>query len=236
MLKATAFNVTCSVEETEKKMKTVIFGPPGSGKGTYASRLQAKLGVDVIAMGDIFREIMKEDSPLGRQVKGFVEKGLLVPDDVVIEVLKQRLVKVSSGRGFILDGFPRTIEQAEALDKLVKIDAVILLTVPDWIIVERLSTRRVCRKCGEVYNVRYLKPKVEGACDKCGGELYQRSDDTAEVIRDRIKVYERQTKPILQRYNEKRIPFVEFKCEKLETPPEVAVESILRELKKLNLA
>jgi len=236
MLKATAFNVTCSVEETEKKMKTVIFGPPGSGKGTYASRLQAKLGVDVIAMGDIFREIMKEDSPLGRQVKGFVEKGLLVPGDVVIEVLKQRLVKVSSGRGFILDGFPRTIEQAEALDKLVKIDAVILLTVPDWIIVERLSTRRVCRKCGEVYNVRHLKPKVEGACDKCGGELYQRSDDTAEVIRDRIKVYERQTKPILQRYNEKRIPFVEFKCEKLETPPEVAVESILRELKKLNLA
>ena len=236
MLKATAFNVTCSVEETEKKMKTVIFGPPGSGKGTYASRLQVKLGADVIAMGDIFREIMKEDSPLGRQVKGFVEKGLLVPDDVVIEVLKQRLVKVSSGRGFILDGFPRTIEQAEALDKLVKIDAVILLTVPDWIIVERLSTRRVCRKCGEVYNVRYLKPKVEGACDKCGDELYQRSDDTAEVIRDRIKVYERQTKPILQRYNEKRILSVEFKCEKLETPPEVAVESILRELKKLNLA
>jgi len=217
-------------------MKTVIFGPPGSGKGTYASRLQAKLGVDVIAMGDIFREIMKEDSPLGRQVKGFVEKGLLVPDDVVIEVLKQRLVKVSSGRGFILDGFPRTIEQAEALDKLVKIDAVILLTVPDWIIVERLSTRRVCRKCGEVYNVRYLKPKVEGVCDKCGGELYQRSDDTAEVIRDRIKVYERQTKPILQHYDEKGVPCVDFKCEKLETPPEVAVESILKELKKLNLA
>lgn len=228
--------MTCSIEETENKMKAVIFGPPGCGKGTYASRLQVKLSMDVIAMGDIFREIMKEDSPLGRRVRGFVEKGLLVPDDIVIEVLKQRLAKVSSGRGFILDGFPRTIEQAEALDRIVKIDVVILLTVPGWIIVERLSTRRICRKCGEVYNVRYLKPKVEGVCDKCGGELCQRSDDTAEVIRDRIKVYERQTKPILQHYNEKGVPSVDFKCENLETPPEVAVESILKELKKLNLA
>ena len=234
-MKATAFDMTCNIEENESKMKALIFGPPGSGKGTYASRLQAKLAVDVIAMGDIFREIMKEDSPLGKRVKGFVEKGLLVPDDVVVEALRQRLAKVSRGKGFILDGFPRTIEQAEALDRIAKIDVVILLTVPDWIIVERLSTRRICRKCGEVYNVRYLKPKAEGVCDKCGGELYQRSDDRAEVIKDRIRVYERQTKPILQHYNKKRIPFVGFKCEKLETPPEVAVESILKELRKLNL-
>ena len=217
-------------------MKAVIFGPPGSGKGTYASRLHAKLGAEVIAMGDIFREIMKQDSPLGTRVRGFVEKGSLVPDDVVIQVLEQRLAKVSGVKGFILDGFPRTIEQAEALDKIVKIDVVIVLIVPDWIIVERLSTRRICRKCGEVYNVRYLKPKVEGVCDKCGGELYQRSDDTAKVIKDRITVYERQTKPILQYYDENRIPLVEFKCEKLETLPEVAVESILKGLEKLNLA
>jgi len=217
-------------------MKTVIFGPPGSGKGTYASRLHTKLGMDVIAMGDIFREIMKQDSPLGTRVRRFVEKGSLVPDDVVIEVLEQRLAKVSGVKGFILDGFPRTIEQAEALDKIVKIDVVIVLIVPDWIIVERLSTRRICRKCGDVYNVRYLRPKVEGVCDKCGGELYQRPDDTAKVIKDRITVYERQTKPILQHYDENRIPLVEFKCEKLETLPEVAVESILKGLKKLNLA
>lgn len=217
-------------------MKAVIFGPPGSGKGTYASRLHTKLGVDVIAMGDILREIMKQDSPLGTRVRGFVEKGSLVPDNVVIEVLEQRLAKVSGMKGFILDGFPRTIEQAEALDKAVKIDGVIVLIVPDWIIVERLSTRRICRKCGEVYNVRYLRPKVEDVCDKCGGELYQRSDDTAKVIKDRITVYERQTKPILQHYDENRIPLVEFKCEKLETLPEVAVESILKGLKKLNLA
>lgn len=217
-------------------MKAIIFGPPGSGKGTYASRLQAKLDVDVIAMGDILREIMKGDSELGRRVKRFVEKGLLVPDEVVIEVLKKRLAKIPRNRGFILDGFPRTIEQAEALDKIMKIDVIILLTVPDWIIVERLSTRRICRKCGEVYNIRYLKPKVEGVCDKCGGQLYQRSDDTVEVIRDRIKVYDLQTQPILNRYKKKNVPFVGSKCESLDMPPEEAVETILKQLKRLRMA
>ena len=217
-------------------MKFVIFGPPGSGKGTYASRLHAQLGVDVIAMGDIFREIMKEDTALGRKVKGFVEKGLLVPDDVVIEVLKQRLSKPSSKKGFILDGYPRTIEQARALDRLIKIDAVIQLTVPEWIIIERLSSRRICKDCGEVYNIRFLKTKVEGICDKCGGKLYQRSDDTPQVIKDRIGVYERQTQPILKHYKEKKVPFVEFNCESLDLPPEVAVESILKQLKRQELA
>ncbi len=217
-------------------MKAIIFGPPGSGKGTYASRLRTKLGVDVIAMGDIFREIMKEDSPLGKKVKQYVEKGLLVPDDVVIEVLKQRLAKSSSKKGFILDGFPRTLEQANALDKIVAIDVVIKLTVPDSIIIERLSTRRICKSCGEVYNVRYLKPKVEGLCDRCGGQLYQRPDDTAKVIKERIQVYERQTQQILQHYKEKKVQFVEFKCEILDMDPDVAVESILRDLKTLKLA
>ncbi len=127
-------------------MKLVIFGPPGSGKGTYASRLQTRLGIDIIATGDILREIMREDTPLGRKVKGFVEKGQLVPDDVVIQVLKQRLDKSSGEKGFILDGFPRTIEQAKALEKFVKIDGVIQLTVPDWIIIERLSSRRICKR------------------------------------------------------------------------------------------
>ncbi|MEM3725471.1 MAG: nucleoside monophosphate kinase [Candidatus Bathyarchaeia archaeon] len=216
-------------------VNAVIFGAPGSGKGTYASRLQSQLGLDVIATGDIFRQIMKEDTPLGRKVKGFVEKGLLVPDDVVIEVLKQSLAK-TSGKGFILDGYPRTIEQAKALEKIAKIDVIIHLIVPEWIIIERLSTRRICKNCGQVYNIRYLKPKVDMICDKCGGQLYQRSDDTPEVIKERIQVYERQTQPILDYYREKGVPFVEFKCEQLDVPPEVAVEEIKKGLKKLKLA
>jgi len=217
-------------------LKAVIFGAPGSGKGTYASRLKSGLGVDVIAMGDIFREMMKEDSELGRKIKGYVEKGLLVPDDIVNEVLKQRIAKVPTGKGFILDGYPRTVEQADTLENIAKIDVVILLMVPDWIIIERLSTRRICRNCGTVYNIRFLKPKVEGICDKCGGQLYQRSDDTPEVIKRRLHVYEEQTQPILRRFKEKIVPFVIAHCDKLEMPPETVVEAIVKDLQNLKLA
>ena len=216
-------------------MKFIIFGPPGSGKGTYASRLQTKLGVEVIATGDLLREIMKEDTPLGRKVKGFVEKGLLGPSEVVTEVLKQRLARSTSKKGFILDGYPRTIGQAKALEKLAQIDAVILLTVPEKIIVERLSSRRICKNCGEVYNIRFLKPKVDGVCDKCGGQLYQRSDDKPEIIKDRIAVYEKQTEPVLKYYREKNVPFLEFKCDSVDMPPDLAVENILKQLKHLKL-
>jgi adenylate kinase len=217
-------------------VNAIIFGAPGSGKGTYASRLQSKLDVEVIAMGDIFREIMKETTPLGNKVKGFVEKGLLVPDDVVVEVLKQRLAKIPRGKGFLLDGYPRNLNQAKFLENLAKIDVIIQLIVPEWIIIERLSTRRICRNCSEVYNIRYLKLKVDMICDKCGGTLYQRPDDTPEVIKKRIQVYEEQTQPILQYYKEKRVPFVEFKCKTVDIPPEVAVEEIMKGLKNLKLA
>jgi len=186
-------------------------------------------------MGDIFRDILKKDTALGMKVKGYVEKGLLVPDAVVVEVLKQHMKRTKSGKGFLLDGYPRTIDQAEALEKIVKIDAVIQLMVPEWIIVERLSTRRICKNCGAVYNIRYLKPKVEGVCDKCGGPLFQRTDDTPEVIKERIGVYERQTRPILEYYNAKHIPFVVFKTESLEMPPEVAVEEIMKGLTRVGL-
>jgi adenylate kinase len=216
-------------------MNLIIFGPPGSGKGTYATRLQAKLGLDVIAMGDIFREILKENTELGIRVKGYVEKGLLVPDDVVVEVLKQHLAKTKGDKGFLLDGYPRTVDQAEALGKIGRIDAVVELVVPERIIIERLSTRRICKNCGAVYNIRYLRPRVEGVCDKCGGPLYQRPDDTPEVIKERIGVYERQTQPILEYYRAKHVPFVVFKTESLEMPPEVAVEEIMKGLEKLDL-
>ena len=217
-------------------MKGIIFGAPGSGKGTYATRLQAKLGVEVIAMGDIFRDIMKQDTALGKKVKGYVENGLLVPDKIVTEVLKKRLASIPKGKGFILDGYPRTIEQAKALKKVTKIDVVILLTVPDWIIIERLSTRRICKNCGDVYNTRFLKPKVDMICDKCGGPLYQRSDDTPEVIKKRIGVYEEQTKPILQFFREGHVAFVVASCDELDTPPETIVDAILKDLRKLNLS
>jgi len=217
-------------------VNAIIFGAPGSGKGTYASRLQSKLGVNVIAMGDIFREIMKEDTDLGREVKGYVEKGLLGPDSLTIRVLKQHIAKIKNKKGFLFDGYPRTIEQAKALLTIAKIDVIIQLVVPDWIIIERLSTRRICKNCGEVYNIRYLKPKRDMMCDKCGGPLYQRPDDTPEVIKKRIEVYEQQTQPLLQYYKEKNVPFIEFKTESLETTPEVAVEEILKGLKKLKLA
>jgi adenylate kinase len=217
-------------------VNAIIFGAPGSGKGTYASRLQSKLGVTVIAMGDIFRENLKADTPLGKTVKSYVEKGLLVPDDIVIDVLKRRLAKIPKDKGFLLDGYPRTIEQADTLEGIAKIDVVLLQMVPDWIIIERLSSRRICKNCGAVYNIRFLKPKVDGVCDKCGSSLYQRSDDTPEVIKRRLQVYQEQTSPLLQHYKEKNVPFIVTSITALDTPPETVVETMIIELRKLNLA
>lgn len=217
-------------------MKAIIFGAPGAGKGTYASRLQQKLGVETIATGDIFRELIKEDSELGQKVKSYVEKGLLVPDEVVVEVLKQKLSKIPKEKGFILDGYPRTLEQAKSLEATTAIDVVLLLDVPDWLIIERLSSRRICRNCGTVYNTRFLKPKVEDVCDKCGGPLYQRSDDNPEVIKKRLQVYQEQAKPLLEYFEKKNVPFVTSKTTSLEQPPEPIVDKMIEELKNRKLA
>jgi adenylate kinase len=218
------------------KLKAIIFGAPGAGKGTYSSRLQAKLGIDVIAMGDIFRESVKQNSALGKKVKSFVEKGALVPDDVVVEVLKERLSRVPKGKGFLLDGFPRTIDQAKTLEGITDIDVILLLDVPDEIMIERISSRRICKKCGEVYNIRFLKPKVEGVCDKCGGELYLRADDNPEVIKNRLQVYKKQTEPLIAYYKKKKIPFVVSATKTLDSPPDPMVAKMLDDLKKLKLA
>lgn len=217
-------------------MNAIIFGAPGSGKGTYASRLKAKLGMEVISMGDIFREIMKKETEFGKKVKQFVEKGLLVPDEIVFGILRKKISELPSGKGIIFDGYPRTIAQAEILKEIVKIDVILLQNVPDWIIIERLSSRRICKNCNEVYNIRFLKPKIEGICDKCGGQLYQRPDDTAEVIKKRIQLYQKMTSPIINYYKEKKTPFIISKITALEIPPEQIVEKIIEEIKKLNLA
>jgi adenylate kinase len=213
-----------------------MLGAPGAGKGTYSSRRKEKLGVEPIATGDIFRELIKGNTELGKKVKGYVEKGLLVPDEVVIEVLKDRLSKIPKGQGFILDGFPRTLDQAKMLDKITNNDVILMLDVPDGIIIERLSSRRLCKNCGEVYNVRFLKPKVEGVCDKCGGSLYQRADDNPEVIKKRLQVYQEQTKPLIEFFKEKKIPFVVSGTKSLDQPPEPIVAKLLEDLKALKLA
>ncbi len=215
-------------------MRFIIFGPPGAGKGTYASRLGRELKIAVISTGDIFRDEVKRNTDLGRKVAEFLNRGELVPDEIVTDVLAKRIHMPDSKHGFILDGYPRTIEQAKALDKIAKIDAVILLIVPEWIIVERLSNRRVCKKCGAIYNLKYLKPKRLGICDNCGGELFQREDDKPEVIRERLRVYEAQTQPLIEYYKDK-LPILNIECKSADIPPEVIVKKILQELRKSNL-
>ena len=184
-------------------MRMVLLGPPGSGKGTYASRLNSVLGVPHISTGDMVREEIKAQTELGKTIKRYSDKGELVPDEIIIQLLAERLKKPGAEKGFILDGFPRTPPQAEALDKIAKLDLVINLNVPDEIIIARLSNRLTCRKCGAIYNRLTLKPKLDEICDLCGGELYQRDDDKPEVIKERLNVYRRNTEPLIEYYKNK---------------------------------
>jgi adenylate kinase len=216
-------------------MRIVILGPPGSGKGTYSSRLSARLGIPHISTGDIFREEIKSGSELGRRISEYVSNGRLVPDDTVNKVMEKRLSEEDCGRGFILDGYPRTIQQAEFLDRLSKIDVVINLNVPDEVIVRRLSSRLICKKCGAIYNKITLPPKVDGVCDKCGGELYQREDDKPEVVRERIKIYKKEVAPLLEHYRKAGVVF-DFFYEPNESgrdaSPDMVVDKIVKALKE----
>ena len=178
-------------------MKIIFLGAPGSGKGTHATRVKTELGVPHISTGDIFRENIKGGTPLGVLAKSYIDKGALVPDDVVISIVEDRLAREDCKNGFILDGFPRTIYQAEALKKIADIDVVINLVVDDEAIVKRVAGRRICR-CGETYNVAFLNGKT--TCAKCGGELYQREDDKEETVKSRLEVYHKETAPLIDYY------------------------------------
>ncbi|MCX8150030.1 MAG: nucleoside monophosphate kinase [Candidatus Bathyarchaeota archaeon] len=216
-------------------MNAIIFGAPGSGKGTYSALLKNKLNLNVISMGDIFRELMKEDTSLGKTVKSYVRAGLLVPDEITLDILKQQIAKIPKGYGFILDGFPRNLAQAQALESIAKIDVILQLVVPDWIIIERVSGRRLCRNCGAVYNLQFLKPKVDGVCDKCGGQLYQRPDDNAEVIKIRLELYECETSSLISYFKTRHVPIIIHTSDRLQIPPETVVDYFVAELKKLHL-
>jgi len=226
--------------------KLIIFGPPGSGKGTYSSRLKEIFGLEKISTGDIFREEIKKGSTLGKKIEKFVKEGKLVPDEIVIEVVNEKIRNLDN---FILDGYPRTIEQAKALDKVTKIDAIIKINVHEEILIEKISGRRICSnpECGSIYNVADIKktvgginyvlppimPKNDMKCDKCGAPLIQRDDDKPEIVRERIKIYEKQSKPVLDYYqNENKVPFIEVW---MNRPLEEIVEKIVREIGNLGI-
>ena len=200
-------------------MKIMIMGPMNSGKGTYASRIAQKMGIPHISTGQIFRENIAAKTELGKKVESFINKGFLVPDDITVKVARERISKHDCKNGFIFDGFPRSIEQAKQFDKISKFDMVIFLDVPKEVLIERTSGRKTCKKCGEIFNMATFPPKKEGICDKCGGELFQREDETPEGIKKRLEEYERNTKPLIDYYKKqgvlKRIIF-----ENPRAPPE----------------
>jgi len=199
-------------------MRLIFLGPPGSGKGTQAAKLLEKVQVAHISTGDILRENVAKGTNLGLQAKGYMDEGKLVPDALIVEMMKHRLGAGDCAKGFILDGFPRTVSQAEALEKMLgelgmDLDAVVLFEVSDAVVIERLSGRRGCRQCGAIYHVRFNPSSSGEYCQVCGGELFQREDDREEVIRKRLDVYHSQTTPLIDFYRERDL-LVEVEAEK----------------------
>lgn len=191
-------------------MRAILLGPPGAGKGTQAETIVNEFKVPHVSTGDMFRKNIKEETELGKKVKGYLDKGMLVPDELTVEIVKDRILQDDCKNGFLLDGFPRTLEQADALDKVLaeigtKLDTVINIQVDPKLLVDRAVGRRICKDCGQTYHLVFNKPAKEGICDKCGGELYQRKDDTEETVANRINVYQEQTQPLIEYYTKKGI-------------------------------
>jgi len=191
-------------------MKLILLGPPGGGKGTVAKRLQAEFNIPVISTGVILRETIDKKSKLGTEVNNIMRKGILVPDHIILEIIKERIKREDCKNGYIFDGFPRNMEQVKLLEKLNKghnqyIDYVFYFEIPFSEIIQRLSNRRVCKKCSTNYNLLFNPPKKDNICDLCGGELYQREDDKEETIKNRLEVFTNQTVPLKKYYEEKKL-------------------------------
>jgi adenylate kinase len=206
-------------------MKLIFLGPPGAGKGTLAALVAGLYKIPHISTGEIFRAAIREKTPLGLKVQAIIDAGQLVSDDITIELVRERLAKSDAKAGFILDGFPRTIPQAEALAAIVDVDAAVNFDIADKDVIARLSGRRVCKNCSQNYHVEYMKPKVEGKCDKCGGDLFIREDDKIESITKRLEVYRSQTAPLIDFYRKKS------KLKDIDARP--ASDEILESFKKI---
>ncbi|MBM3244427.1 MAG: adenylate kinase [Candidatus Omnitrophica bacterium] len=216
-------------------MKIILLGPPGAGKGTQAKVLAKQLGLAHISTGDLLRQNVSDGTELGKEAQGYMNKGALVPDELVTKMLKTRFDRPDVRNGFILDGYPRTLKQAESLDEILKekgfsIDKAIYLDTSDSVVIQRLSGRLVCRKCGANFHITNMPPKVSMACDNCGGELYQRSDDKEETIKNRLEVYKKESSPVINYYAEKQ------KLERLPADGEAGavLETVMLLFKKHN--
>jgi adenylate kinase len=191
-------------------VKIILLGPPGAGKGTQAKSISSKYEIPHISTGDIFRKHISLKTPLGMKAKMFMEKGQLVPDELTIELVQDRLKQDDCSDGFLLDGFPRTVKQAEALDVFLskcdsKIDKALLIEVPKGFIIDRMTGRRVCLTCGASYHIKYNPPRIVERCDICGGDIIQRKDDEVNTVSERLDVYDKQTQPLIEYYKDKNV-------------------------------
>jgi adenylate kinase len=209
-----------------------MLGAPGAGKGTISEVVQKKYVIPQISTGDLLREAVKNKTDLGLSAKQFMDRGELVPDHLVLKLLQQRIAKADCSKGFILDGFPRNITQAEELEKLgISVDKVINFDVSEKTVLDRLAGRRTCKDCGAIFNIKTALPKVKGVCDKCGGILYQREDQKPEVVKERLKTYKEQTEPLIDYYRKKKI-LADISAEPVPEKVFAEVEKILKKTAK----